>query len=227
MHEIILPTFGLYAHTALMIYIIIGLAIFSVLLTRRLAIALGQTQSLIELAMSAFLKMVDENMGHKGKKILSVCHDHRGLHIRVERHWTHTGVFAADGQPQCHRRTRHCSVLRNPYNRLQGARRKIYQALHRTYLVDGPLLLPLEIIGHLARPLSLSLRLFGNMMGHELIVVVLLHAHALRLSASCPYQRRWAWSLSSCKRSSSRSLPCCTSPARSKRLTDNRRGEKG
>ncbi|MEK6791464.1 MAG: F0F1 ATP synthase subunit A, partial [Deltaproteobacteria bacterium] len=37
-----------------------------------------------------------------------------------------------------------------------------------------PLILPLEIIGHLARPLSLSLRLFGNMMGHEQIVMVLL-----------------------------------------------------
>jgi F-type H+-transporting ATPase subunit a len=37
-----------------------------------------------------------------------------------------------------------------------------------------PLMLPLEIIGHFARPLSLSLRLFGNMMGHERIVGVLL-----------------------------------------------------
>ena len=37
-----------------------------------------------------------------------------------------------------------------------------------------PLMIPLEIVGHLARPLSLSLRLFGNMMGHEQIVTVLL-----------------------------------------------------
>lgn len=37
-----------------------------------------------------------------------------------------------------------------------------------------PLFLIIEIIGHLARVLSLSLRLFGNMMGHELVVGILL-----------------------------------------------------
>ena len=37
-----------------------------------------------------------------------------------------------------------------------------------------PLFLIIEIIGHLARVLSLTLRLFGNMMGHELVVGILL-----------------------------------------------------
>jgi F-type H+-transporting ATPase subunit a len=36
----------------------------------------------------------------------------------------------------------------------------------------SPLILPIEIIGHLARPLSLSLRLFGNMYGHEIIMMI-------------------------------------------------------
>lgn len=36
-----------------------------------------------------------------------------------------------------------------------------------------PLIFPIEIIGHLARVLSLSIRLFGNMMGHELVVGIL------------------------------------------------------
>ncbi len=36
-----------------------------------------------------------------------------------------------------------------------------------------PIILPIEIIGHLARILSLSFRLFGNMMGHELVVGIL------------------------------------------------------
>ncbi|HCY84959.1 MAG TPA: ATP synthase F0 subunit A [Desulfobacteraceae bacterium] len=37
-----------------------------------------------------------------------------------------------------------------------------------------PLFLPIEIIGHSARVLSLTFRLFGNMAGHELVVVILL-----------------------------------------------------
>ena len=37
-----------------------------------------------------------------------------------------------------------------------------------------PLFLIIELIGHMARVLSLTLRLFGNMMGHELVVGILL-----------------------------------------------------
>jgi len=37
----------------------------------------------------------------------------------------------------------------------------------------SPIILPIEIIGHLARILSLSFRLFGNMMGHELVLGIL------------------------------------------------------
>lgn len=37
----------------------------------------------------------------------------------------------------------------------------------------SPLMLPLEIISHLARPLSLTLRLFGNIRGEEIVLVLL------------------------------------------------------
>ncbi|CAM2056807.1 ATP synthase subunit a [Desulfovibrionales bacterium] len=37
----------------------------------------------------------------------------------------------------------------------------------------SPLMLPLEIISHCARPLSLTLRLFGNIRGEEIIMVLL------------------------------------------------------
>ena len=36
-----------------------------------------------------------------------------------------------------------------------------------------PIILPIELIGHVARVLSLSFRLFGNMMGHELVLGIL------------------------------------------------------
>ena len=37
-----------------------------------------------------------------------------------------------------------------------------------------PLFFPIEVIGHTARVLSLTFRLFGNMAGHELVVGILL-----------------------------------------------------
>ena len=36
----------------------------------------------------------------------------------------------------------------------------------------APLMIIIEFIGHLARPLSLSLRLFGNMYGHEIVLMI-------------------------------------------------------
>jgi F-type H+-transporting ATPase subunit a len=36
-----------------------------------------------------------------------------------------------------------------------------------------PIIFPIEVIGHAARILSLSFRLFGNMMGHELVLGIL------------------------------------------------------
>ena len=37
-----------------------------------------------------------------------------------------------------------------------------------------PLLMPIHIVGELARPLSLSMRLFGNMMGEEMLLAVFM-----------------------------------------------------
>ncbi len=36
----------------------------------------------------------------------------------------------------------------------------------------APLIFVIELIGHIARPLSLTLRLFGNMWGHEIVLMI-------------------------------------------------------
>jgi len=38
----------------------------------------------------------------------------------------------------------------------------------------SPIMLPIELVSHLARPLSLSVRLFGNIMGEDLVVAIIL-----------------------------------------------------
>lgn len=38
----------------------------------------------------------------------------------------------------------------------------------------APLMFPIELIGHLARPVSLSIRLFGNIFGEESVIVILV-----------------------------------------------------
>ena len=41
-------------------------------------------------------------------------------------------------------------------------------------LALAPLIFIIEVIGHLARPISLTLRLFGNMYGHEIVLMIFL-----------------------------------------------------
>ncbi|MBW2649762.1 MAG: F0F1 ATP synthase subunit A, partial [Deltaproteobacteria bacterium] len=38
----------------------------------------------------------------------------------------------------------------------------------------APIMMPIEIVSHLARPLSLSVRLFGNIMGEDLVLAIIL-----------------------------------------------------
>jgi F-type H+-transporting ATPase subunit a len=38
----------------------------------------------------------------------------------------------------------------------------------------APIMIPIELIGHMARPISLTIRLFGNIMGEDLVLFILL-----------------------------------------------------
>lgn len=172
--EIILPTFGLHVHTALMIYIIIGLTVFSVIVTRRLKLVPGQTQSILELVVDAFEKLVVDTMGPKGKKYLPFI-----LTFAVF-------IFVANVLGMIPGLLPPTANL----NTTLGLALIVFFATHVIGLKEhgfkyfkhfvgpvwwlAPLMIPIEVIGHIARPVSLSLRLFGNMMGHEQIVGVLL-----------------------------------------------------
>ena len=55
-----------------------------------------------------------------------------------------------------------------------GIRTRGWLGYLRHYLEPTPLLLPFEIITELSRTLALAVRLFGNVMSEELVIVVLL-----------------------------------------------------
>jgi F-type H+-transporting ATPase subunit a len=38
----------------------------------------------------------------------------------------------------------------------------------------APLMLPIHVIGELARPLSLTIRLFGNIFGEDMVIIILI-----------------------------------------------------
>ncbi len=70
-----------------------------------------------------------------------------------------------------------CALIAVSWSHVIGLQRHGFKYI-KHFLGPVPALMPLffiiEVIGHLARVLSLTLRLFGNMMGHELVVLILL-----------------------------------------------------
>lgn len=174
MHDIILPTFGLPVHTMLMIYIIIALSIFSLLIRGTFKLVPGQTQAVLEIVADAFMKMVDENMGHKGRRHLPfiltiavfifVCNA-MGMVPGLLPPTANLNVTAGLGLVVFFM-THIIGIKEHGFKYVKHFLGPVWWL--------APLMLVIELIGHFARPLSLALRLFGNMMGHEQIVAVLL-----------------------------------------------------
>lgn len=174
MHELIIPVFGLQPHTAIMIYIIVGLAIFSIVMSGRLRLVPGKTQSILEIVVDAFMGLVDETMGHKGRKYFPFV-----LTFAVFIFVSNVlGLIPGLLPPTANLNTTlGLAVIVFLATHIIGVKEhglKYFKHFMGPVWWLAPLMIPIEIIGHLARPVSLSLRLFGNMMGHEQIVGVLL-----------------------------------------------------
>jgi len=174
MHHIILPAFGLEAHTAMMLYIIVVVGIISLVMSKRWSLLPGAFQSIVEEILIALSGLVDETMGPKGKKYFPFIVTFF-LYILIANA---LGMVPGLLPPTANlNTTAGLAIMVFIATHIIGIKEHGFKYIkHFTGPIWWltPLMLPLEIIGHLARPLSLTLRLFGNMMGHERIVGVLL-----------------------------------------------------
>ena len=174
MHGIMLPTFGLEWHTAMMVYIIVGFTILLFVMSKKLKMVPGKLQSIL---------------GDCGRYVYRACRRGHG------QGWEEISLYRAiSGCLYLYRqRDEYDSGLLAPtenINTAAGLAITVFVFTHAIGIkVHGikyikhflgpvwwmiPIILPIEIIGHFARPMSLTLRLFGNMMGHEQIVGVLM-----------------------------------------------------
>ncbi len=174
MHHTMLPEFGLQVHTAAMIWVIIGIIVLSFIATRSLTFVPGKLQGLFEFFIEAFLKLVDENMGHNGRKYFPVIMTFV-LYIFFSNLM---GLIPGMQPPTANiNTTLGLALISFGLTHVIGFKEHGFKYL-KHFIGPiwwlAPLMLPIEVIGHFARPLSLSLRLFGNMMGHEQVATVLL-----------------------------------------------------
>ena len=160
------------------VLILIALAIFSVVLRSRLSVENpGTLQILVEDAVAFLTGLLHDFIGHKGKRYLPLVGT-MGLFILVGNLiGLVPGLMAPTSSINV---TLGCAVTVFVYYHIQGVREqglgpylKHFAAPPGAPLFIAPIMLPIEIISHFSRVLSLSLRLFGNIFGEELVILIL------------------------------------------------------
>lgn len=174
MHGLIVPSFGLAPHTIMMIYIIIGFAIFALIMGRRVRLIPGLTQGVLELVVEGFYQLSDEAMGHKGRKYVPLVLTFALFILASNAMGLIPGLLPPTANLNA---TLGLAVIVFFITHIVGFKEHGFKYIKHfigPVWWMAPLMFPIELIGHFARPVSLSLRLFGNIMGHEQIVGVLI-----------------------------------------------------
>ncbi|MGH7187517.1 MAG: F0F1 ATP synthase subunit A, partial [Pseudomonadota bacterium] len=133
-------------------------------------------QNFMEVVLEIFLNLLDEVIGHDGRRYLPLIAT-LGLFILTSNL---LGLVPGLVAPTANMYTTiACAVIVFCYYHYLGIRKQgpIGYLKHFCGPVPwlAPLMFPIEVVSHLARVLSLSLRLFGNMFaGHILLAVIFL-----------------------------------------------------
>jgi len=165
---------GIPDYVTLTVFVIIFLTLLARMMLKNISLVPGGIQNVFEITVSGLDGMVTEIMGEKGKPYFPLIAT-LAFFIFVSNM---LGLIPGFMPPTANlNTTAACAVIVFLLTHIIGLKEHgLGYIKHFTGPVWwlSPLMLPIEIVGHLARPLSLSLRLFGNMTGHELVVLVLM-----------------------------------------------------
>jgi len=150
------------------------LILFFGLASRRLNIIPSKLQGMLELIIQAFEKLLVEIIGERGKKYLPLVAT-IGLFILV---CNLLGLVPGLMSPTSKLNvTLGCALVVFFYYHWQGIRSQGFFKYLKHFMgpipLLAPLLIPIEIISHFSRPVSLSIRLFGNIFAEELLIIVI------------------------------------------------------
>lgn len=171
-HGIAIP--GIPLHTSYTIYVVLGLLIFSVLLKGKLKLVPSKVQSIVELILDTFVFLGKDVMGKKGMVFVPFVLTFF-IYILISNA---IGMIPGFFPPTADLNTTAAlAIIVFITSHIVGIKAHgigYFKHFMGPSIWLAPLMIPIEIIGHIARPISLSLRLFGNIMGHEKITMVLL-----------------------------------------------------
>ena len=151
---------------------LVGLGVLG---TRGLRAVPGPLQNLVEVTIEWFLSLLDQMVGTHGREFLPLVGT-AGLFILTSNLLGNIPGFKAPTADW--NTTVALAITVFIWYNYAGIRRHGLLNYLKHFCGPiwwlAPIMFPIEFIGHLARPISLSVRLFGNIFGEESVITILL-----------------------------------------------------
>lgn len=162
------------AHIVMALIVSVIIIVFFKLAVKNLSLFPNKMQNFLEMLYKAFLSLIDDVIGTEGRKFLPALAT-LGIFIASANI---IGLLPELGSPTANLNvTVGCALFIFIYYHYQGVRKHGFFGYLKTFA--GPawwlawLFFPIEIISHFSRPLSLSMRLFGNIFGEDLVIIII------------------------------------------------------
>jgi F-type H+-transporting ATPase subunit a len=150
------------------------LSILSIMATRKLNVYPGTSQNVMEVILGGFDSLLTEIMGHNGRKFFPLIAT-LGLFILTSNL---IGLVPGLESPTSNINTNAAmAIIVFLSTHFVGVREHGFKYFKQFLGPVGwltPLMLPIEVISHISRPLSLTFRLFGNIKGEDIVLLVVL-----------------------------------------------------
>lgn len=156
------------------LFVVLLLSVLSFLATRRLQVYPGRLQNVMEVIVDGLHTLLIDTMGQHGKKFFPLIAT-IGLFILTSNL---IGIIPGFESPTANINTNLAMALvvffsTHVVGIITHGFKYVKQFLGPVWWLI-PLMLPIELISHLSRPLSLTFRLFGNIAGEDIVLLVVL-----------------------------------------------------
>jgi F-type H+-transporting ATPase subunit a len=151
----------------ILLMLILGLA------SRKLSLVPSRRQSLLEMIFGLFEGLVTDTIGPEGKRYLPMIGTIGLFIFSCNAIGLVPGFMSPTSKLNV---TVGCALVVFVYYHAQGIKAqglKYFKHFVGPIPALAPLIIPIEIISHFSRPVSLSMRLFGNIFAEELLIIIM------------------------------------------------------
>ena len=155
------------------IVLIALILIFAIFRTRYSVESPGRIQQAFELFVEFVNEQLESNVGHDGHKYLGIVGTLAVFLISCNLLGLIPGLMSPTSNVNV---PAGCAVVVFLYYQFQGFRKQGLVTYVKHFMGPvwwlAPLMLPIELISHFARPATLTIRLFANIMAEELVIAI-------------------------------------------------------